>query len=680
MRDLTRLLRPQSIALFGGNWAANVVAQLKKSGYAGRIWPVNPKRSDLHGIPCLPSIDDLPAAPDAAFVGVNRDLTVEMVARLSAMGAGGATLFASGFSESEQEGTGGGALQAELVRAAGDMPVLGPNCYGYLNYLDNVTLWPDQHGGVRVESGVAIVSQSSNIAINMTMQRRGLPLAFMAAAGNQAQTGAAGIASALLDDVRITAIGFYLEGFGDIRALEALARKAAGMGKPLVALKAGRSQEARAAARTHTASLAGSAAASSALLRRLGFVEVFDIETFLETLKLLHFGGPLAGDAVLSVSCSGGEAGLMADMAERTAIAWKPFGEARRAALKDLLGPIVTIANPLDYHTFIWGDTAAMTAVFAAALREEFDLAVFVLDVPRADRCDPSGYRCAVDAILAARQATGARVAVLASMPENMPEGTVAEFAAAGIVTLNGMRAGLEAIDAAIRAGKLRRAASDALPVALARSGSRGFMLDEAAAKQVLARHGLQVPRGIAAATATDAVASALAQLRFPLAAKAQGIAHKTEAGAVAVGLRDEAALRKAVAAMPQDHGFLIEEMAERGIGELILGVSRDETGVFLLTVGAGGVAAEVLRDVAHLIVPARKPEIADALRALKSWPLYAGFRGRPAADVETVADAVLAVQRYVLSDPGVTGIDVNPLIVRERDAIAVDALIFTGE
>ncbi|MEQ8741021.1 MAG: CoA-binding protein, partial [Hoeflea sp.] len=168
--DLSRLLRPRSIALFGGGWAVNVVAQLQKSGFDGQIWPVNPKRSDILGVPCIASIDDLPAAPDASFIGVNRDATVDVVRRLNAMGAGGATCFASGFRESESEGTGGAGLQDELVAAAGSMPILGPNCYGLINYLDNVALWPDQHGGVPVESGVAIVAQSSNIAINMTMQ------------------------------------------------------------------------------------------------------------------------------------------------------------------------------------------------------------------------------------------------------------------------------------------------------------------------------------------------------------------------------------------------------------------------------------------------------------------------------------------------------------------------------
>jgi acyl-CoA synthetase (NDP forming) len=405
LHNLSRLLRPRSIALFGGGWAVNVAAQLKKSGFDGEIWPVNPKRADILGVPCLTSIDDLPSAPDASFIGVNRDATIEVVQRLGAMGAGGATCFASGFLESESETAGGADLQARLIAAAGDMPILGPNCYGLLNYLDNVTLWPDQHGGLPVESGVAIIAQSSNIAINMTMQARGLPVAYVVAAGNQAQTGASDIAAALLDDDRVTAIGLYLEGFGDIRALEAFAAKARAANKPVVAIKIGRSDKARVATMTHTASLAGSAAAGSALLRRLGIIEVETIAVFLETLKLLHVLGPLPGASIASVSCSGGEASLMSDLSSSTNLDYVDFASAQRSALKAELGPIVTIANPLDYHTFIWGDTERMARVFSTVMEQTFDLTVFVLDLPRADRCDPSSYQCAVDAVIAAKDA-----------------------------------------------------------------------------------------------------------------------------------------------------------------------------------------------------------------------------------------------------------------------------------
>jgi acyl-CoA synthetase (NDP forming) len=674
--DLSRLLRPKSIALFGGGWTANVVAQLKKSGFVGEIWPVNPKRSDILGVPCLASIDDLPRAPDACFIGVNREATVEVVRRLSRMGAGGATCFASGFRESEGESAGGSGLQARLVEAAGAMPILGPNCYGLINYLDNVTLWPDQHGGLCVDSGVAIVAQSSNIAINMTMQARGLPIAYVVAAGNQAQIGASDIASALLDDDRVSAIGLYLEGFGDLRALEDFAAKARARGKPVVAIKIGRSDKARAATMTHTASLAGNAAAGSALLARLGIIEVETIAVFIETLKLLHILGPLPGASVCSVSCSGGEASLMADLGSGKILDFDDFAAGQRAALKAELGPIVSIANPLDYHTFIWGDVPRMTRVFSTVMAETFDLTVFILDLPRADRCDPAGYQCAVDAIIAARTLTGARVAVLASLPENMSDVFTNSFMEGGVAVLHGMSEGIAAICAAIEAGRLR--AVDPEPMLLAaETGRSSSLLSEAASKEALSSFGLQIPRSIQAQSIQELLEEAAA-LSFPVALKGVGLAHKSEAGLVALNILDEPNLSAAARRMHSaTTGFLVEEMADGGLAEVLVGITRDPTGAFLLTLGAGGVLTEIFSDTAHLLLPVRRAEVMIALKSLRISCLLEGYRGKPAADFERLADAVMAICRYAdAHSERLVELEVNPLIARTGDAIAVDAII----
>lgn len=674
--DLSRLLRPRSIALFGGGWAVNVVAQLKKSGFDGEIWPVNPKRADILGVPCLSSIDDLPSAPDASFIGVNRDATIEVVEKLSAMGAGGATCFASGFLESEAETAGGADLQARLIEAAGDMPIFGPNCYGLLNYLDNVTLWPDQHGGLKVESGVAIVAQSSNIAINMTMQARGLPIAYVVAAGNQAQVGASDIAAALLDDDRVTAIGLYLEGFGDIRALEAFAARARARGKPVVAIKIGRSDKARAATMTHTASLAGSAAAGSALLRRLGIIEVETIAVFLETLKLLHAIGPLPGASVCSVSCSGGEASLMADLSSGSALDFVDFAASQRAALKAELGPIVTIANPLDYHTFIWGDTPRMTRLFSTVMAGTFDLTVFILDMPRADRCDPAGYQCAVDAIIAAKAQTGARVAVLASLPENMSDHFTSAFMRAGVAVLHGMSEGIAAIGAAIAAGRFKD--TDPEPLVLAANGATSSsILSEAASKEALSGFGLRIPRSIQAQSIDELIEESAA-LSFPVVLKGTGLAHKSEAGLVALDIRDEPSLAAAARQMQTvTSEFLVEEMAVGGIAEVLVGITRDPTGTFLLTLGAGGVLTELLADTASLLLPASPVEIETALNSLRIGRLLQGYRGKPAADMRALTDAVMSICRYAEAHGDrLVELEVNPLIARVGDAIAVDALI----
>jgi acyl-CoA synthetase (NDP forming) len=674
---LSRLLRPKSIALLGGGWAVNVAAQLKKSGYAGAIWPVNPKRADILGIPCFPSVEALPAAPDAAFVGVNREAAVEVIGALARMGAGGATCFASGFAESEAEGTGGAALQARLVAAAGGMPVVGPNCYGFLNYLDNVTFWPDQHGGVPVARGVAIVGQSSNMAINMTMQARGLPIAYVLTAGNQAMVSLSDLGMAALADDRVTALGLHIEGFGDLRAFERLAAFARSKGKPVVVLKSGHSEAAQAATMTHTASLAGGAAASSALIDRLGMVEVRGLAAFLETLKLFHHGGPLRDEGIGSVSCSGGEASLIADVAMGTAIAWPAFSAEGKARLNAILGPIVTVANPLDYHTFIWGDTARMTDCFAAVMAEDRALTVFILDLPRADRCDPSGYQCAFDAILGAQKRTGARVAIVSSLAETFPEDRTAECDATGVVVLHGLDEGIAAIDAAIRAGRAAKVAP--APVLISPPPKGGRVLTEAGAKAALAAHGLPVPRSVTAPT-PGALAEAAQALTFPVALKGLGIAHKTEAGAVRLNIPAPGALAGAAQAMGGATGFLAEEMVTGAVAELLVGITRDPTGLMLLTVGAGGIFAEMWADTASILLPATDDDIRVALSRLKIAKALAGWRGRPAADMGALVAAIRAIGAYAAAEPRLIELDVNPLIATPDRAVAVDALIRLSE
>jgi len=347
-RDLSRLLRPRSIAVMGSIWAENVIAQCRKMGFQGPVWPVHPTKATIGGLKAFASLADLPGAPDATFIGVNRHATVEVVSELAAMGAGGAICFASGWTEAGEP-----ELQDQLVAAAGEMPILGPNCYGTINYLDGALLWPDQHGGRRVEKGVALLSQSSNIVINLTMQARALPVAYVACLGNAAQIGLAELAGALLADDRVTAIGMYVEGIDDAPAFAALAEAARMAGKGVVCVKSGKTEASRTAAASHTASLAGGGVASSAFLRQAGVAEVNTLPELIETLKIFHVHGPKLGTRLCSLSCSGGEAGLVSDLAQPFGIDFPPPSDAQRQRLGEILGPIVTIANPLDYHTFI---------------------------------------------------------------------------------------------------------------------------------------------------------------------------------------------------------------------------------------------------------------------------------------------------------------------------------------
>lgn len=668
-RDLSRLIRPKSIAVVGGGaWCSDVIRQIQKIGFNGDIWPVHPKSRQVLGLTAYASIDALPEAPDATFIGINRHATLQIVKDLVTKGAGGAVCFASGFSEAASEDASGGDLQADLVAASGNMPILGPNCYGLINALDGAAIWPDQHGCKREDNGVAILTQSSNIAINLTNQQRGLPIAYVATCGNMAQLNQADIASALLDDPRVTALGLHIEGFTNLRAWEAMAAKAYAKGIPVVALKVGASDEAQAATVSHTASLAGSDAGANALIKRLGFARVHDLPVFLETLKLLHFSGPLAVPTLASISCSGGEASLMADTALNSGLTFPPLSESQRTHLADALGPMVALANPLDYHTYIWRDADAMAKAWSAMMTSEIGLTFSIVDYPPENRSD---WDCATDAAIKAHKATKRPMAVVASLPELLPPDVTQTLIKGGVVPMHGLR---EAISAAATTTQISAPETTPLALAPTEQPQTPYVLTEHEAKTALATHGLTIPQSISV-TGTHTLTKTAGTLTPPLVLKGQGIAHKTEAGAVKLNLT-ATDLPDAAHAMPTD-SFLIEEMVDDGVVELLIGVTHDPAHGFVLTIAAGGTLTEILSDSASLLVPASPESIRAALTSLKIAPLLTGYRGARPANIDAILQAIDALQAYVLANlDSLQEAEINPLICTPTRAVAADALI----
>jgi acyl-CoA synthetase (NDP forming) len=674
MSDLSRLFRPKSIAVIGGGaWCTAIVEQCAKIGFEGPVWPVYPKADQLAGVDTFRTLGDLPGAPDACFIGVNRNATVNLVGQLSTMGAGGAVCFASGFLEAEAEDDDAAGLQQELLAAAGEMPILGPNCYGFVNYLDRALLWPDQHGGAPCDSGVAIITQSSNIAINLTMQTRGLPLAYVVTAGNQAQQSIADIGKNLIADPRVTVLGLHIEGFKDLRGFEELARQASVLGKRIVALKVGKSHQAQKATISHTASLAGGDAGASALLARLGIARLETLPDFLETLKLLHICGPLSHNTVASVSCSGGEASLAADISTRFYVTFPALNSRQEADLRAALGPMVALANPLDYHTYIWRDADAMTRAWSAIVDPTIGLTMLIIDYPLSDRADDSDWECATEAALRVRAETGGKVAVVATLQELLPEKVASRLLAGGVVPICGLR---EAF-AAVQAASVKQP-DPSKPLLLASASSAASILSEAQAKAELAGYGLRVPKSNRAST--PAMAASIAhEIGFPVVLKGEGFAHKTEAGAVALGLSNPDAVMKAATTMQAD-GYLVEEMIGDNIAELLIGVTRDPAHGYVLTLAAGGVLTELLADSQSLLIPTHRTTVLAALQRLKIWQLALGYRGKPPANIDAIVDAIMAVQMYVVENAdGLEEVEVNPLICGANKAVAADALIRRG-
>lgn len=687
-KDLSRLLRPRSLAFVGGKAAAEAVRQSRAFGFAGPIWPVNPRRADMAGVPCLPDVASLPEPPDAVFMAAPAGPSVALAGELAGKGAGGAICYASGFAEADAAGRG---LQAELLGAAEAMPLIGPNCYGMLNAFDRVALWPDQHGCLPIPQGrgVAIVSQSGNLALNFTMQARGLPIGYVISVGNCADVTPADLIEALVQDPRVSAIGLHLEGLGAVDRFSQACLAARAAGVPLVALKTGASARGAELTLSHTSSLAGADALCDALFARYGVARVHDPASFIETLKLLHVAGPLAGRRVTSASCSGGEASLTADLAERAGLQTPDFPAASQSELEAVLGAAVHVANPLDYHTYIWGDGAAQTRCFAGMIGAGFEASLLILDFPRADRCQAQDWQVTLDAFVAAHRASapppGTARVVASSLAENLPETVAAQLLEAGIVPAAGLGEALTAIAAAAAIGAAW--AGDlpaALPAPVPTNAGAAVVWDEVRSKAALSAAGVPIPRGavlsLAELEALCADPAATLPADFPLVLKVVGseLAHKTELGGVALGIASRADLLAAARRMaPLSDRFLVEQMLGGAVAELIVGVGRDPQFGLFLTLGAGGIFVELLRQTEQVLLPASKAQIAAALASLPFYPVLQGYRGKPGCDMPALIAAIAAVAQFALDHADrLEELDVNPLLALPHGAVAVDALV----
>lgn len=668
---LRRLFSPKSVAIIGGGvWCRSVIDQLFKIDYKGKIFPVHPSKKEILGLKYFKDLEAVPANIDASFVGVNRNTTIEVVKKLNELNAGGAVCFASGFLEAENDKQGSGELQKSLIEAAGDMPILGPNCYGFINYLDRSVLWPDQHGGKPVDRGVAILTQSSNLAINITMQTRGLPISYIMSVGNQASLGFSEIGMYLLSDPRVTALGLHIEGIGDLRAFEKLAAKALKLGKSIAVLKVGKSVEARKAAQSHTASLAGDAQGAKSLFKRLGIAEVDRLEVLVETLKIFHLNGPLLTKNVRSLSCSGGEASLVSDLGQEYGIKFPELEKENVSELRSVLGEMVALSNPLDYHTYIWGNVEAMASAFIAMMRGHDGITIVVVDFPRDDNCDPSAWSCVMKAAKKAKNTTDKPLALVSTLSENIPEHVSFELLESNIITLHGLDTGL----AAISASASNQTVVDPKPIFLSNPTGKSTLVDEYTAKKSLEKYGLKIPKTEKCLLSGAHFVSD--QIGYPVVLKALGSAHKSELGEVFLNLENQKAVKNALKKVSKKH-VIIEKMIDDAIVELLIGIVHDPAHGMLLTIGAGGVLTEILSDTSSLLLPSSEDDVLECFNQLKISRIAKGYRGFSGVELNQIVDAIMKIQEFVFDNRDrVFEIEINPLIVTSSEAIVGDALI----
>lgn len=692
-RNLARLLHPRSVCILGGQGMAEAIRHCADMGFTGDIWVVNPKHAEIGGRRTYPNLAALPAPPDIAYIAVPREATVDLVGELAAMGAGAAICYAAGFAE---VGGIGDDLQRRLIAAAGDLALVGPNCYGMLNYLDGLALWPTGHIGRRVTSGAALVAQSGNIALNLTANDRSVPFAYVISSGNQTVLDVAAYVSALADEPKVSVIGLYIEGIGNVAEFSQAAAKALAAGKPIVALKAGSSQLGGELAMSHTSSLAGNDRLYDALFARLGIMRARSLPELLETMKLVSSAGLPAGDSLAVFTCSGGDSLMTADIAEGLGLTLKPHSSDQIADLRRQLPDFATIANPLDYNTSLWGHEDKLTECFSTVLAGDYDAGMLILDFVIDGAASERACNIAVSALIAAAGRHGKMPIVTATLPELLPKAVRDGIIARGGAPLQGLPEALAAFAAAARFAAYRRKIATEPMTALylpdlPALGEERLLLGEAEAKAKLSAYGLAVPKG-AIVSPEDAPAKAR-EIGFPVVLKIADpvIAHKTEAGAVAVNLGDSAAVEAALARMGRSlaayrpgariERVLVERMIGDVVAELILGIKRDPQFGLILVIGAGGILVEMVEDSVTLLLPTSAAEIEAALSHLKIGKVLAGYRGRPGADRAAILRAAMSLVDFAEAHrDSLVELDVNPLMATPTGAIAADALIVMGK
>ncbi|MFV1442994.1 acetate--CoA ligase family protein [Phaeobacter sp. JH20_30] len=684
--NFRRLLTPRHIAFIGGRDAAIAIREARRRGFAGQMWAVNPKRDTLEGVACVPTIADLPEAPDAVYLAIPAAAVTGALGQLSAMGVGGVVCFSAGFKE-----TGDAAAERALIAAAGDMALIGPNCYGLINYVGSSALWSFEHGGWSPGYGAAIITQSGMFSSDITMSQRSLPMAYMVSAGNQAVLGQEDFLDAFASDPAVRAIGLHIEGLQDVARFERAALRALDSGVPVVALKSGSSRIGAALTISHTGSLSGANELYEALFARCGVISVSNPSQFLETLKLLCVTGAPRGARVAGFTCSGGGATMLADHAEKIGLSFPAIEGADRAGLETLLPEIATVSNPLDYTTPIWGQSEHTYPVFSRTLEALApDFTVLVQDYPAAG-LDDSKVFYLNDAGAFARAASEQQIpaAILATIPENMDAGTRRMLIEQGVAPMQGIHEALNAIRDAAGWSAARARILSARPAPLLPPQAPANLVGqtEDIGKDWLRGSGGAVPEG-RAVTARE-VAGAAAEIGFPVALKMMSprLAHKTEAGAVALNLANPAELQAALAQMPGavaaydpdavTDRFLVEAMSPPPLAELILTLRRDPQFGHALVLGSGGVLVELLGDAVTLLLPCSVEEVQRGLAGLRLAPLLCGYRGRPSTDLTEVAGAIHALSDAYLQDCAeIAEVEINPLFIYPDRVVAIDVLL----
>ncbi|CAN5543823.1 acetate--CoA ligase family protein [soil metagenome] len=695
------LFYPRSVAVVGaspkGGYGLEVITALRLVGFDGAVYPVNPNHGTIAGLTAYPEIGAIPEPIDAVAIAVPSRAVPNIVWQAIAAGAKGGVAFGSGFAEA---GADGQELQAELRALCSDrFPLIGPNCLGVTSYLGAAALWAIPIAARWEAGSVGLVAQSGNMALTLMASSRGLDLAHVVSTGNQAVVDSVDVMSFYLAEPGVRVIAAVIEGFSDIAKFRRVAEAAGDRDIPIVALKLGRTEKASRAAVAHTGSLTGSDDLYDALFKQYGVLRVDDLDELTETAKLLSTDRRPAGPGLGVFASSGGECGLISDLAAASGVELPDLPPDASAQLKGILPPFANPLSPLDITAAGWG-SREVNAGAASVLAETpgVDIVAYIGDITRnSGSLSVTGWDQMIAGLADARERTGKPIAVINTITDVAYELTD-ELDAQGIIHLSGVRTAARAIGHAGRyacwrqgrgpdqagspvdAGR-RASALRLLPV----SGSGG--VSESATKDLLRHYGIPVPAG-RMSVSVDEAAEIASEIGYPVVLKieAGGLHHKTEAGGVALGIASDAELRREYAALLERvaarapgarvRGVRVERMAS-GMIELIVGGQNDPAFGPVVVAGLGGILAEALQDVATRLAPVDVDEAHAMLAELRGAALLGPFRGRPAVDIDAVADVIARVSQLLVELPEVRELDLNPVLVgaEGQGCVAVDGL-----
>ena len=693
---LEKVICPRSAAVVGptdkpGSFGRYAAENALRSAIADHVYFVHPKRDELFGKKCYRALKDLPEVVDCVIICTPAVTVNTILTEAGELGVGGAVVYASRFSEvKSEEGHRLEAEMAEICKRYG-IKLIGPNCVGVANNLDSTYIWglnpPFEYHPMK--KGTGVIAQSGSL-IGGICHKDHTNVAMAISSGNGNIVPLEECMEYMVDNPGITSIVVYMEGIKDgVRFYTAL-EKAAKLRKPIVLLKAGKSKQGAKSAASHTGNMAGNTAIFDAVFRKYGVLSVDSVDEIVcmaQMISILNGNYPKQ-PGVATISFSGGESTVMADVCEAAGLELPDIAPHTAAEINQYIPDFASAKNPLDATTSMFTQEENFRKVFSA-MAEDPSVGSIVLNMELTG-AENARHRCSMYALKSYAQGSPkTAVPFVHPIYENTRNPQwVAELAEVGIPVLGCGESGLKALRKVIAFAQYDPDAHDLGHITRnIHLGKERTALSEFESKQFLRSCGIPVPGQFTAATEEELVAG-LADMKYPVVLKIDSpdISHKTEAGGVVLNIQTQAdacqAFRKIMesckAYNPSANlrGVLVQEMVPAGV-EVIVGVKNDpQLGPMLLT-GLGGIFTEIFRDTAILPCPVSKEEAMGMLKSLKSYKLLTGFRGADPCDVDALADIMVKVSQFALDKQDeIAEMEMNPVIVRKDQAVVVDALI----